>query len=70
MDAYKYCYVISCENYRNLAMKEVRSEWVGSRFFFGKNKVMQIALGRNHEEEYKPNLAKISKVCVVWCDVM
>jgi mRNA turnover protein 4 len=31
------------------------------RFFFGKNKVMAIALGRNPEEEYRAGLHKISR---------
>ena len=35
-----------------------------SRFFMGKNKVMQIALGRTPEEEYKDNLRRVSEVRV------
>ena len=31
------------------------------RFFFGKNKVMSLALGRTTEDEYKDNLHKLSK---------
>ena len=33
-----------------------------SRFFFGKNKVMMIALGKDKQEEYKENISQISKV--------
>ena len=33
------------------------------RFFFGKNKVMSIALGRSAEEEIKPSLHLLSRVC-------
>lgn len=32
------------------------------RFFFGKNKVMQIALGKSEEGEVKENLAAVSEV--------
>lgn len=35
------------------------------RFFFGKNKVMIIALGREKEAEYKENLHEIANVSVV-----
>ena len=31
-------------------------------FFFGKNKVMVIALGKTKEDEYRENLREISKV--------
>ena len=34
------------------------------RFFFGKNKVMIIALGRDREAEYKENLHKIANVSI------
>lgn len=34
------------------------------RFFFGKNKVMTIALGKDKEAEYKENLHKIANVSV------
>lgn len=30
------------------------------RFYFGKNKVMALALGRTQEDEYKDNLHKLS----------
>jgi hypothetical protein len=32
-----------------------------SRFFFGKNKVMAIALGRGIEDEYRDNLHRLSR---------
>ena len=31
------------------------------RFFFGKNKVMSLALGRNRSDEYRPGLRKIAR---------
>lgn len=41
-------------------MKEVRDEWKPSRFFFGKNKVIGVGLGRNKEEEVADDLHKVS----------
>ena len=35
---------------------------INFRFYFGKNKVMSIALGRTKEDEYKEKLHEISKV--------
>ncbi|XP_062578020.1 mRNA turnover protein 4 homolog, partial [Saccostrea cucullata] len=45
---------------RNTHLKDVRQSWIGSRFYFGKNKVMSLALGRTKEDEYKDNLHKLS----------
>jgi len=42
--------------------------WV-FRFFFGKNKVMIIALGKSKEDEYKENLHEISKVNHLLCSL-
>ena len=36
------------------------------RFFFGKNNVMTIALGKDKEAEYKENLHKIANVSVCY----
>ncbi|RXM94669.1 mRNA turnover protein 4-like [Acipenser ruthenus] len=46
---------------RNSRLKDIRTAWKHSRFFFGKNKVMMIALGKGHADEYKDNLHKVSK---------
>ena len=48
---------------RNSKLKEVRSQWKESRFFYGKNRVMQLALGRTEVEEYKEGLHNIAQVC-------
>ncbi|CAG5134227.1 unnamed protein product, partial [Candidula unifasciata] len=44
---------------RNDQLKEIRQEWSHSRFFFGKNKIMQIALGRMEDGEHRENLSKL-----------
>jgi len=63
-DEYASIYVFSVENMRNQKLKDVRQEWRTSRFFFGKNKVMTLALGRSKDNEYKDNLHEISKQMV------
>lgn len=40
------------------------------RFFFGRNKVIALALGRIPEEEYKDNLHKLSKKLTGLCTLM
>lgn len=60
-DEYASLYVFSVENMRNQKIKDVRQEWRTSRFFFGKNKVMTLGLGKTKEDEYKDNLHEISK---------
>ena len=47
---------------RNNKLKEVRSQWKESRFFYGKNRVMQLALGRTEAEEYKEGLHRVAEV--------
>ncbi|XP_065096861.1 mRNA turnover protein 4 homolog [Paramisgurnus dabryanus] len=60
-DIYKYVFVFSVENMRNNKLKDIRTAWKHSRFFFGKNKVMTIALGKGPTDEYKDNLHKVSR---------
>ncbi|KAK2874819.1 hypothetical protein QQF64_003076 [Cirrhinus molitorella] len=60
-DIYRYVFVFSVENMRNNKLKDIRMAWKHSRFFFGKNKVMMIALGKGPTDEYKDNLHKVSK---------
>lgn len=60
-DKYNSIYIFHVENTRNTKLKEMRRIWGESRFFFGKNKVMAHALGRNPEEEHKANLHKLAR---------
>jgi mRNA turnover protein 4 len=46
-------------------MKDIKTEWKSSRFFFGKNKVMAKALGTTPEEELRPNLSKLANVNII-----
>eukprot|EP01006_Ploeotia_vitrea_P036657 TRINITY_DN66043_c14_g10_i1.p1 TRINITY_DN66043_c14_g10~~TRINITY_DN66043_c14_g10_i1.p1 ORF type:complete len:251 (+),score=136.54 TRINITY_DN66043_c14_g10_i1:77-829(+) len=60
LDQYKYVYVFSTNNMKNASFKDVRAHWEGSRFFLGKNKVMQVALGRTEDDEYKTGIHKLA----------
>ncbi|XP_041944345.1 mRNA turnover protein 4 homolog [Alosa sapidissima] len=61
VDIYRNVFIFSVENMRNNKLKDIRTSWKHSRFFFGKNKVMMIALGRGPTDEYKDNLHKVSR---------
>ncbi|XP_060114779.1 mRNA turnover protein 4 homolog [Heteronotia binoei] len=61
VDTYKYIYIFSIANVRNNKLKDIRNAWKHSRIFFGKNKVMMVALGRSPADEYKENLHQVSK---------
>lgn len=60
-DTYKHIFVFSVANMRNSKLKDVRNAWKHSRIFFGKNKVMMVALGKEPSSEYKENLHQVSK---------
>jgi mRNA turnover protein 4 len=64
-------YLFSYENMRSNHFKDVRLHFRGTsnameegegRLFLGKNKLLQIALGRSTEDEYSDNLHQISKI--------
>ncbi|XP_017264224.1 mRNA turnover protein 4 homolog [Kryptolebias marmoratus] len=61
VDTYRNLFIFSVENMRNNRLKDIRTAWKHSRFFFGKNKVMILALGKGQTDEYKDNLHKVSK---------
>jgi hypothetical protein len=61
-DEYKTIYIFQAENMRNSGLKEIRQAWGGSRFFFGKNRVMVHALGKTAADEHKKSLARLARV--------
>lgn len=63
LEEYASVYVFTFENMRSTQFKSVRARWSGSRFYLGKNKVMQIALGRSGQDEAAHDLHKLSRVC-------
>ena len=61
LDNYENLYVITMFNQRNLFLKELRQEFnEDSRFLFGKNKLISLALGRSQEAEYLENISQIT----------
>ena len=59
---FKRCFVLSFENMRTGPFKKIQNTMREScRFFIGKNKVMQVALGRSPEEETADNAHLLSK---------
>lgn len=74
LDKYKFCYVLSYENMRTSAFKQMQHDLKEGKFFLGKNKVMQVALGRTTEEENADNSHLLSKylkgsVCLCFCNM-
>lgn len=59
---YPNVFLFSVTNMRNNLLKELRSEWkLNSRFFFGKNRIMQLGLGKNSTDpDTEPELIKLS----------
>ncbi|KAH9372949.1 hypothetical protein HPB48_009159 [Haemaphysalis longicornis] len=59
---YDKVFVYSVSNMRNTKLKDVRQDWKdSSRFYFGKNKVMAVALGRFIDEDHRENLHQVSE---------
>lgn len=70
VENFKSIYVFSIQNMRNEKMKEVRTEWKPSKFYFGKNKVVALALGRNKEEEIEDDLHHIAENLKGQCGIL
>lgn len=63
---YKYTYSFSFKNMTTLAMQSLRQyfredENDGSVFLLGKSTVMQVALGKDEENEFTPNMHMLSE---------
>lgn len=61
VDAFENIFVFSTENMRNAKLKELRSEWKDSRFFFGRKRIAQVAFGRSESDEHCPGLHILAK---------
>merc|ERR1711935_693403 len=62
VDQYERVFVYSLDNARNNHLKDLRAEFKSdSRFYQGKNKLTQVALGKSDENEYKTGIHKISQ---------
>ena len=61
VDKFASAYVFSFDNMRTTQFKDLRGAMAAdSRFFLGKNRVMQRALGATRETEFRPNLAQLA----------
>ncbi|UJR34296.1 hypothetical protein I4U23_021700 [Adineta vaga] len=63
LDECSHLFVVRLYNERTDKLQTVRAHFPRSEssyFFFGKNRVMQLALGRTPATEYLPSLAKVS----------
>lgn len=61
VEKYPNIFVFSVNNMRNNLLKELRSKWKqNSRFIFGKNRIMQLGLGKSEDDEVHPQLHKLS----------
>jgi len=60
-DKYARVFTWSAHNMRNAKLKDVRTEWRHSRFHFGKNKLVGLALGKTPADEYKEGLSEVAK---------
>ncbi|KAI4503964.1 hypothetical protein M0802_001367 [Mischocyttarus mexicanus] len=67
---YKHILLLSVQNMRNNKLKDLRSEWNDSRFFFGKNKVMAIALGKTQDKEILKGVHGLSNALIGQCGLL
>lgn len=59
-------FLFSTENMRNSKLKDLRTEWKPhSRFFFGKNRIMQIGLGKTETDEMAEGIHKVRSIIQV-----
>lgn len=60
---FKYALVVSVENERNTFLKEIRRKLgAGCRLFYGKNKLLQHALGTEAQRECEDGIHKVSNM--------
>jgi mRNA turnover protein 4 len=61
IDQYEYCYAFNYKNMTTMPMQELRKYYEESKFIIGKNKVLQVALGRTEEESHRINSYHLSE---------
>jgi mRNA turnover protein 4 len=66
---YTNMFILSYTNFSSLHFKQLMEQWKDSKFFISKNKVIQVALGREAENEIAKNISyltpKIQGLCIV-----
>ena len=61
LEKYKFCYVFKYKNMTTMPMQELRNYFKDDKFLIGKNKVLQVALGKTEDDTFKSNTFKLSK---------
>jgi mRNA turnover protein 4 len=61
IDEYEYCYAFNYKNMTTMPMQELRKFYEDSKFLIGKNKVLQVALGRTEEDTHRTNTYHLSE---------
>ncbi|KAJ5072070.1 mRNA turnover protein [Anaeramoeba ignava] len=59
VEQYKSIWVLSFTHFKQEYFNQIRLDWRDSELFLGKKKVMLVALGRNSNDEFRPNLSKL-----------
>ncbi|KAL0226004.1 hypothetical protein P9112_013328 [Eukaryota sp. TZLM1-RC] len=67
---YETIYVFRVSNMRNVLIKDLRKDWNDSVFLFGRNKVIQYALGPTPESEIADNVCHLAKVIEGDCGLL
>jgi hypothetical protein len=60
VEKYSTVFLFSVHNMRNNKLKEIKTQWTGSRFFFGKNKIVALAFGKTPETEITDGISELS----------
>ncbi|KAL0235526.1 hypothetical protein GEMRC1_002108 [Eukaryota sp. GEM-RC1] len=70
LPTYKTVFGFRVTNMRNVLVKELRREWNDSVFIFGRNKVVQFALGTAPETEIAENIRHLAKLVEGSCGLL
>lgn len=62
IDSHASVFLFSFDNMRSNKFKDVRLAFRDSKIFMGKNKLLQISLGKGVEDEYADGLHEVSKL--------
>jgi mRNA turnover protein 4 len=70
LDKYENVFVFRFENMRTVVFKDVRARFEESKICLGKNKLVQAAIGKTMEDEYKENMRFVSEKLTGDCGIL
>jgi len=70
VEKFSSMYAFTYVNLRTQRLQDVRREWKPSRFFFGKNKVIGVGLGRTKKDEVGEDLHKVANCLKGHCGLL